>query len=358
LNYLEKLPNAMTTIGNYAFSGCTDLNLKTLPNISSIQTSQDIFSGCSNLQISELPPVITAGLTDDKLRYRTKLFNGCAKITVKEIPENIYVLESNVFNGCTSMDTIIFPLTMGLKKGSVNSSIGANAFLLTAGSEVQRTYIFKSSTPPTGTVEATAFSKGSSVDAGALVLVPNAAALALYIAKEDAPFSQMNVRAKINTISIVAGENGSVTTEYGNIIDDAIDAQYGDNITFTFTPAEGYEVDEVSLDEAPVTPTDNAYTFIVTGKAPRVAGHALAVTFKASQPTGYPQQHAVNVGIYPNPAKDIVNISGKIEGKARLFDTTGKLLLETTKNALDISSYNKGVYIVKVNGQVIRFIKE
>jgi hypothetical protein len=290
----------------------------------------------------------------------TNLFYNCGNITIKEIPENIYKIESNAFALCLSMDTIIFPLTMGLRGedggNSIDSRIDATAFSLPASSAIKRTYIFKSPTPPVAGVDATAFNKGTAIDTDALVLVPDATALALYVV--NTPFDQMNVRAKTNTISISAGENGTVTTNRGAIVDNAIDVEYGDEITFTFTPAAGYEVDEVSLDGTTVAVTsENTYTFIVTGKAAGKAGHALAVSFE-SQPTGLDKINEVNVGIYPNPAKDIVNISGKIEGKARLFDTAGKLLLETTKNALDISSYNKGVYILKVNGQVIRFIKE
>ena len=45
--------------------------------------------------------------------------------------------------------------------------------------------------------------------------------------------------------------------------------------TFTFTPDEGYEVDVVRVDETPVTPVGNAYTFPAVTE-----GHTISVSFK------------------------------------------------------------------------------
>src|SRR5690606_1667979 len=59
-------------------------------------------------------------------------------------------------------------------------------------------------------------------------------------------------------------------------------------------------------------------------------------------------QQLSQLEIYPNPAKDIVNFSKKINGE--LFDASGKKVL-TFKNAssVNVSKLEKGMYILKTS---------
>jgi hypothetical protein len=66
----------------------------------------------------------------------------------------------------------------------------------------------------------------------------------------------------------------------------------------------------------------------------------------------------LEASIYPNPAKQIVNvsipsISGKEQVVASIIDMTGKVVSTTTivgnNTQLDLSSFNKGLYFINLN---------
>ena len=61
------------------------------------------------------------------------------------------------------------------------------------------------------------------------------------------------------------------------------------------------------------------------------------------------------ISIYPNPAVDYLNVS--IDGDKRVYDLTGKLLIESSATSLDISSLNQGIYLLNVNGANQQFFK-
>jgi hypothetical protein len=62
--------------------------------------------------------------------------------------------------------------------------------------------------------------------------------------------------------------------------------------------------------------------------------------------------------IYPNPTAGELFIKNKPSGlKAKLFDCTGKLLLTSTEDNLNISSFNSGVYFIRIDHQVITIVK-
>jgi hypothetical protein len=62
------------------------------------------------------------------------------------------------------------------------------------------------------------------------------------------------------------------------------------------------------------------------------------------------------ISVYPNPAVDFLNVS--IDGVKRIYDFTGKLLIESSATSLDISSLNQGIYLLNVNGANQQFIKQ
>ena len=61
------------------------------------------------------------------------------------------------------------------------------------------------------------------------------------------------------------------------------------------------------------------------------------------------------ISIYPNPAVDYLNVS--IDGVKRVYDLTGKLLIESSATSLDISALIQGIYVLNVNGINQHFIK-
>ena len=96
-------PEGITSIGNYAFNGCTNLALTSLPNgITSIGNS---------------------------------VFYNCSSLTSLRIGSNIQTIDSNAFSGCTKLTTIYINLPRatveamsgyGGKWGATNATIICN----------------------------------------------------------------------------------------------------------------------------------------------------------------------------------------------------------------------------------------
>jgi len=64
------------------------------------------------------------------------------------------------------------------------------------------------------------------------------------------------------------------------------------------------------------------------------------------------RQHDI-IGIYPNPTTDILNVNTKEDASIQLFDINGRMVyqdfLAAGNHKLDVSSYGKGVYILRLN---------
>ncbi|WP_291120270.1 T9SS type A sorting domain-containing protein [Empedobacter sp. UBA7248] len=62
--------------------------------------------------------------------------------------------------------------------------------------------------------------------------------------------------------------------------------------------------------------------------------------------------------VYPNPTNGIIHINATKINSVQLYDLTGKLIKESNKNILDITSLPKGIYIINVDGNSSRIIKK
>ena len=102
----------MTTIGSYAFSGCTGLTEIVIPD--SVTTiGSYAFSGCTGLTRVVLPAGLTA--------IPDCCFNNCEKLPGIAIPETVTSIGSCAFRYCSALTAITLP--QGLQ------TLGGNAFL-------------------------------------------------------------------------------------------------------------------------------------------------------------------------------------------------------------------------------------
>ena len=117
------VPESVTSIGSYAFEGCSGLTSITIPEgVTSIEwhtfydcsslTSVTIpegvtsigrsaFSGCNSLTSITIPGSVTS--------IESGVFYGCSGLTSVTIPKGVTSIEDGVFSGCNSLSSITIP---------------------------------------------------------------------------------------------------------------------------------------------------------------------------------------------------------------------------------------------------------
>ena len=96
---LFSIPSVITSIGSYAFSSCSNLALISLPSgITSI--GERGFAYCSNLALTSLPSGVTS-IGDSAFSY-------CSKLALTSLPSGITSIEGNAFTNCKGLTSITF----------------------------------------------------------------------------------------------------------------------------------------------------------------------------------------------------------------------------------------------------------
>ena len=94
------IPEGVTSIGDYAFSGCKSLTSITIPEgVTSI--GYEAFGWCESLESITIPDSVTS-IGDDA-------FLGCWSLVSITIPEGVTSIGNFAFNGCSSLASITIP---------------------------------------------------------------------------------------------------------------------------------------------------------------------------------------------------------------------------------------------------------
>ena len=105
------IPNSVTSIGNYAFSGCSGLTSITIPN-SVTSIGEYAFSGCSGLTSITIPNSVTS--------IGEYAFKYCSSLTSVTIPNSVTSIGRSAFYGCSGLTSVTIPNSV--------TSIGSYAF--------------------------------------------------------------------------------------------------------------------------------------------------------------------------------------------------------------------------------------
>ena len=105
-----RIGDCVTSIGNYAFSGCSSLTSCTIGSgVTSI--GSDAFSNCKSLSSIEIPDSVTS------IGIRT--FNYCTSITSITIPNSVTSIGSSAFSNCSGLTSV----SIGNSVTSIDTSV-------------------------------------------------------------------------------------------------------------------------------------------------------------------------------------------------------------------------------------------
>lgn len=114
------IPESMTKIGNSAFSGCTSLKEINIPE-GVTEIGAEAFIECTSLTSITIPESVT--------KIAENIFCGCTNLTEVNIPEGVTEIDEWAFSECTSLISVVIP-------ESVVRLIGMEALERTGLSEV------------------------------------------------------------------------------------------------------------------------------------------------------------------------------------------------------------------------------
>ena len=115
------IPNTVTSIGGYAFDGCSGLTSVTIPN-SVTSIGESAFSYCSSLTSVTIPNSVTSigyfafgdcsGLTTVSIGNSVtsigpSAFSYCIGLTSITIPNSVTSIDESVFYGCSGLESIV-----------------------------------------------------------------------------------------------------------------------------------------------------------------------------------------------------------------------------------------------------------
>ena len=142
------IPDSVTSIGNYAFYGCTGLTSITIPdNVTSI--GKDAFSDCTNLTSATIPSFAISYISKTNLQtviitsgtsIGDSAFSYCTSLTSITIPDSVTSIGLGAFSGCSGLESITIPFV-----GAIAGVTASNTYQYPFG------YIFGTSSYTGGT---------------------------------------------------------------------------------------------------------------------------------------------------------------------------------------------------------------
>ncbi|ANQ48035.1 T9SS type A sorting domain-containing protein [Flammeovirga sp. MY04] len=132
------------------------------------------------------------------------------------------------------------------------------------------------------------------------------------------------------------------------------EVDHGSSQLFTFTPVNGGEILDVLIDGESIGTVDEYLMEDIIDRS------SIKVIFSTVTSL---ETNLNKIQVYPNPSNNTVYIKTKTLGaSAQLINLQGQLLkefeIENFKQSVDISSLQKGIYLLKIGSETYKIIKE
>ena len=142
------IPDGVTSIGDYAFEGCSGLTSVTIPD-SVTSIGNEAFRSCSSLasvaignsvkNIGNYAFEYCRNITT--LNYNASVvfnaFSSCSNLTLVVLGDNVTNIDTNAFAGCTKLETIIIPKSVTEIESGAFENCSALTTVKYCGSEAE-----------------------------------------------------------------------------------------------------------------------------------------------------------------------------------------------------------------------------
>ena len=95
--------NGVSTVGGYAFYGCSNLKSVSMPDSISL-IDEYAFSGCTGLATIDIPSKVSS--------IGDRAFSGCTSLTDFTIPDKVEMISQSTFYNCSGLKSIHIPTSV------------------------------------------------------------------------------------------------------------------------------------------------------------------------------------------------------------------------------------------------------
>lgn len=124
--------------------------------------------------------------------------------------------------------------------------------------------------------------------------------------------------------------------------------EFGTELRVAVTPAEGYAVGDVTMNETALTANEDGYYYFTVNEE----NVAIAVSFQVASSI----DRVESQNVYYNAGEAVLYTADA--QRVEIFDLSGRVVMRAADVAsVDVSTLNGGVYIAVVDGKVVKFVK-